>query len=340
MIVSIVRVAALAAAVTLSACAHRPPPPAPGGLHFASRVAPGPGYNWPVSPKRAERLFARGPIQFLEAKPTDTGVAGAFKADVEFPPDPREVEVKWKPVSAGDMDNWNNNPRKEIAAYAMQKWFLEPRDYVVPTTALRCVPLNAYQRVDPKARPQIEGTTCVLGMLALWLEHVKVPEPLLDRERFARDYAYAYHMSDFNVLTYLIRHRDGRAGNILVADDDTNRRVFAVDNGISFDGLVYNFLVDNWDTIRVPAVRREVIDELRDVDREDLEHLGTLVELRADKTGVLRAVRSTSPIDPTKGVRVQGGRVQMGLTQSEIDGVATRIRDLIRMVDSGELATF
>jgi hypothetical protein len=222
----------------------------------------------------------------------------------------------------------------------MQKWFLEPRDYVVPTTTVRCVPLGAYRKVDPKATPQIDGTSCVLGMISLWLEHVKVPEPIFDPDRFARDYAYAYHMSDFNVLAYLIRHRDGRAGNILVADDDTNRRVFAVDNGISFDGLVYNFLVDNWDTIRVPAVRREVVDELRDVDREDLEHLGTLIELRADKDGVLRAARPTAPIDPTQGVRVDGGRVQMGLTQSEIDGVATRIRDLIRMVDSGELATF
>jgi hypothetical protein len=96
---------ALLMAATLCACPRPQPSPAPGGLHFTSRVAPPPGYNWPISAQRAERLFTRGPIQFLSAKHTDQGVAGAMKADVEFPPDPREVEVKWKPVSAGDMDN-------------------------------------------------------------------------------------------------------------------------------------------------------------------------------------------------------------------------------------------
>jgi hypothetical protein len=222
----------------------------------------------------------------------------------------------------------------------VQQWFLDPRDYVVPTTAVRCIPLASYRRVDRDAKPTLDGTTCVLGTLSLWLEHVTVPDPILDPDRFARDYRYAYHLSDFNVLAYLIRHRDGRAGNILVADDDTNRRVFAVDNGISFDGLVYNFLVPNWDELRVPAIRREVVEELRDVDEEDLAELGTLVELRADDRGVLRAVRPAPPIDPTKGVRIEPGRVQMGLTTSEIEGVAARIRDLLQRVDRGTLAVF
>lgn len=311
------------------------PPP-----RFTHRRDPPAGNNWPISPQRAERLFTRAPIELVAAKPTEQGVAGAFKAEVEFPPDPRPTTIKWKPVTAGDMDNWNNNPRKEIAAYVIQQWFLEPRDYVVPTTAVRCIPIASYRRIDPTAEPTLEDTTCVLGTLSLWLDHVTVPEPLLDPDRFARDYAYAYHLSDFNVLAFLVRHRDGRAGNILVADDDANRRVFAVDNGISFDGLVYNFLVSNWDEIRVPAIRREVVDELEDVDREDLDELATLVELRADARGVLRAVKPTRPIDPTVGVRVEPGRVQMGLTTTEIDAVDARLRDLLRRVDQGTIPVF
>ncbi len=321
-------------------CARPPSPPGAQAPRYRDRSASPPGNNWPISARRAERLFTRAPIEMASVTRTETGVAGAFKAEVEFPPDPRRVTIKWKPASGDDMDNWNNNPRKEVAAYVIQQWFLEPRDYVVPTTAVRCAPLDAYRRLEPEATPTIEGTRCVLGMVSLWLDHVTVPEPLYDPDRFARDYRYAYHLADFNVLAYLIRHRDGRAGNILVADDDANRRVFAIDNGISFDGLVYNFLVSNWDEIRVPAIRREVVEELRDVDREDLEELGTLIEMRADKHGVLRNVRPTAPIDPTQGVRIAPGRVQMGLTTAEIDGLATRIRDLLHRVDQGTLAVF
>lgn len=330
----------VALAFGIAGCPHASTTGRDGVPRRAAKGPPPPGNNWPITPRRAERLFTHGPIEFVSAKHTDQGVAGAFKAEVEFPPDPRPVAIKWKPADAADLDNWNNNPRKEVAAYVIQKWFLEPQDYVVPTTAIRCVPLASYRRVAPDATPTVDGSSCVLGMLSLWLDHVTVPEPILDPERFARDYRYAYHLADFNVLTYLVRHRDGRAGNILVADDDANRRVYAVDNGISFDGLVYNFLVDNWDEIRVPAIRREVVDELRDVDREDLDQLGTLVELRADAHGVLRRARPTAPIDPATGVRVEPGRVQMGLTRSEIDGIATRIRELLRRVDAGTLAVF
>jgi hypothetical protein len=332
--------AALLLAVGALGCPGPSPTPGTPVPRYHDRSASPPGNNWPISARRAERLFTRGQIEMSSAKPTETGVAGAYKAEVEFPPDPRPVTIKWKPASGGDMDDWNNNPRKEVAAYVIQQWFLEPRDYVVPTTAVRCAPLPSYRRIDPEAAPTIDGTRCVLGMVSLWLDHVTVPETLYDPERFARDYRYAYHLADFNVLAYLIRHRDGRAGNILVADDDANRRVFAVDNGISFDGLVYNFLVSNWDEIRVPAIRREVVEELRDVDREDLDELGTLVELRADKQGVLRAARPTTPIDPTQGIRTAPGRVQMGLTTAEIDGLAARIRALLERVDQGTLAVF
>ena len=73
---------------------------------------------------------------------------------------------------------------------------------------------------------------------------------------------------------------------------------------------------------------------------DQLAALGTLVELRADRNGVLQPVPPTAPTDPAEGVRVARGYVQMGLTRDEIDGVAKRLAALLREVDSGKLAVF
>lgn len=303
-------------------------------------AAPPPGNNWALSPEKADRLFAHGPIELVSMKATPQGVAGAFKAVAKFPTAPWSGDVKWKAVPPAHVDGWNNNPRKELAAYEIQRWFLSPQDYVVPTIAVRCIPLTAYRRVDPDATATIPDTSCVLGTFSLWMQHVTVPDDIYDATRFAKDDAYAYHLANFNVLTYLIAHRDGRPGNILVADTDTNRRVFAVDNGISFDGLIYNFLVPNWDIIRVPAIRRDVVERLRTIDHRQLEKLATMVELRADKKGVLNPIAVRPPLDPTTGVRVEGRRVQLGLTADEIDALGKRIAALLAQVDAGTLAVF
>lgn len=305
----------------------------------SSRTPP-PGTNWPVPPEQAERLLAKAPMEVDALEPTEHGVAGAMKGRVTFPRVHRDLEVKWKAVMPGHPDGWNNNPRKELATYVIQQWFLAPQDYVVPTIAVRCVPLADYRRFDPDATPTVKGTRCVLGTLSLWLDHVDVPKVLLDPARFATDPNYAYHLSNFNVLAYLVEHRDGRPGNILVAEDAANRRVYAVDNGISFGGLVYNFLTTNWDVIRVPGIRRAVVEKLRAVGPDTLATLGTLVELRADANGVLQPVPVIPPIDPTEGVRIAGGRVQMGLTSDEITGVSQRIAALLAQVDHGKLAVF
>jgi hypothetical protein len=331
----------LAILLAVAAGCHRPAidaawrPP----VRAAQVVDPAPDNNWPLSPEEAERLLARARIDFTSMEATKRGVSGAVKADIAFPDEGRRVRVKWKRAPRR-LDGWNNNPRKEIATYVVQKWFLEPKDYVVPTTTLRCVPLAAYRRLAPKATESIEGTGCVLGTLSLWLERVTEPDRPYEPERFATDAHYAYHLSNFNVLAYLVRHRDGRSGNILVAEDEANRRVFAVDNGITFGGLIFNFLTTNWDVIRVPAIRREVVRRLRAVDRKALASLATLVELQSDATGMLLPVDAGPPLDPERGVRVADGRVQMGLTTAEIDAVAHRIAALLGRVDDGSLAVY
>jgi hypothetical protein len=324
------------------AAACRPGPSVPQPLRPAPLASESRrGENWPIPPEEAEHLFADAPLEFTAYEPMAEGVAGAVKARLLFPETGRRVKVKWKTAPPGDFDGWNNNPRKEIASYAVQQWFLDPKDYVVPTTALRCVPITAFGRFGTGMTPSMEGLACVIGTIALWLDDVEVPDTLYEPAEFAGDRWYAYHFSNFNVFAYLIEHRDGRAGNLLVPDDDDEpRRVYSIDNGISFGGLVYNFLVTNWDVIRVPAIRREVVERLRRIDRKKLDALGTLVELAADGKGGMRPVEGGPPIHPDQGVRVAKDRVQMGLTRVEIAAVERRLKELLRRVDDGTQAVF
>jgi hypothetical protein len=318
---------------------HRTQSPA-DVARLVGRPAPPPGDNWPLPPEQAERLFGQAPFEIISAAPTASGVAGARKADVLFPSEGRRLQAKWKEAPRGTCDGWNNNPRKEIACYAIQRWFLDATDYLVPAVALRSIPLDVYRRVDPEAIPTIAGADCVIGVLALWLQHATTTDQLYDPERFLSDHPYAYHLSNLNVLTYLVDHRDGRKGNFLTADDETNRRAFAIDNGISFGAWVWNYLATNWNLIRVPAIRRTVVERLRGVDAPRLEALGWLAELRADSDGSMCVVEATKPIDPSRGARVEPGRVQLGLTTAEITGVAERVATLLDDVDRGLLAVF
>ncbi len=313
------------------------PLPRPRGAHEAD---PPCGNNWPIAPEHAERLLTHAPFTLVTIAPTSHGVAGAQEATVAFPDDGLRLQVKWKVAPRRKLDGWNNNPRKELATYFIQRWFLDPTDYVVPTIAVRAVPLAAYRRLDPTALPTVPGMACVVGTIALWLQHTVEPKALYDPARFATDPAYAYHFSNLNVLTYLVAHRDGRPGNILAADTDANRRVFAVDNGISFGGLIYNFLTTNWNVLRVGAVRREVVAHLRTVDAAALGALATLVELELGDDGMLRPVPAGPPIDPRRGARVTADRIQLGLTTAEIDGLGERIAALLRRIDDGSLAQF
>lgn len=287
-----------------------------------------------------ERLLAYEEIGIRSESPVGEGVTGAFKDVVFFPAHDVEITVKWRPVPDGDADGWNNSPRKEIAAYTIQKWFLDPADYVVPTLAARCIPLDQYRKRHPEARASIAGTRCVLVVAAIWLENVRVPKTLYDARRFSEDPVYAYHLANFNLLARLIDHRDGRRGNILVSVDPANPRVFAVDNGIAFGPKMYNVFVRNWDEIRVPALPKKSIDRLRRVTAADLESLGVLLEMHADAGGVLQHVPAGTNLAPFKGSRGGRGSIQLGLTRAEIDGVGERLRDVLERVDAGKLAVF
>lgn len=293
--------------------------------------------NWPLPPSELERRFATEDFEVLEVKSAGGGVTGASRLKVRFP-DGTNLKVKWKPVPAGSADGSNNSPRKELAAYALQRWMVDETDFLVPTLALHCLTFDEYRPIEEAPAPSLKGSKCVLGVVAVWLEDVTAPETFWDPERFERDPAYARFMADFNVLAFLIEHKDGRRGNLLVSTDPADPRVFAVDNGIAFDPFPWNFFVPNWDEIRVPWVRRETIERLRKVDQATIGRLGVVAEMKLDAAGIYEATPPGPNLDDDGGVRRSGDRVQFGLTDDEIEDVGERLEDLLEKVDSGRIA--
>jgi beta-lactamase class A len=294
--------------------------------------------NWPMAPSDLDYRLAFEDFAIREVKSAGGGVTGAARLLVAFP-DGETLKVKWKHFPEKTLDGWNNSPRKEVAAYRVQRWLFDEQDYVVPTPVPRCIPLDVYAPVDAHAEASVPGTSCVLGLLAVWMNDVKVADDLNDDidERVAKDPHFGQHLADMNLLTYLIDHRDGRDGNFLISTDPNDPRIFAIDNGIAFEGFPWNFFVRNWNHIRVPWLRREPIERLRALPAEEIDRVATLFDLDADARGVLRLKEPTPPLDPTKGARITGGHVQLGLTTKEITALKARIHDLLADVDAGKI---
>ncbi len=298
--------------------------------------------NWPVDPLKAARLMERAEYEILSMEAAGSGTTRPEKGEFLFPKTGDRFSVKGKLVPPA-LDGFNNSPRKELAAWRLQSLFLDPVDFTVPATILRCVPLERWMERHSDGTPVILGTTCMLAQVAIWMEDVTVPDNLYEEERFLNDVNYAYHLANFNIFAYLINLRDNRTGNVLVSMDESNRRVFAVDNGVAFGTIWYNWFYPptySWRQIRVPALPRNSLDRLRRLRREDLDFLMVVSQLEADSDGILKTVQAGPPINPDEGVRREGTTVQFGLTADEVDDIWERIESLIERVDAGEIALF
>ena len=247
------------------------------------------------------------------------------------------IVVKWA-TAATNGEVFNNSPRYELGAYEIQKLFLDDNDHVVPVTVMRPMDLAWYQTVQPRTNPTFGRTQSVLVVLQYWLSGV-TPDSVFDLKRFDRDTAYARHLGNLNILTYLIKHNDSNVGNVLVSAHDTNPRMFAVDNGVAFS----NEESDRgtlWRQIRIPRLPAYTVERLRKITREDLERtLGVIAEYDI-QNGKLVPVEKTANLNRGQGVRRKDNRIQFGLTKLEIDGVEQRLKQLIKRVDDGKLKTF
>lgn len=298
--------------------------------------------NLPLPPGEMERLMATAPFEIEEVEGAGGGVMGAKKLELEFDtPDKHDVDfdVKWKEGASGG-EGWNNAPRREIAAYRIQQLYLDPVDYIVPPVVARCIPLRTYQPIEKEPPATFEGTQCVFGTLSAWLDNVTMPSQAFDAERFSTDRRYAYHFGNLNLLTYLIDHRDARQNNFLISKDPANPQLFAIDNGISFGGVLYNFFTSHLDRIRVGGLPERSIERLRTVTHEQWQRLAVLVQLQADEHGILRPVEFTPAWDPEAGARWSKGVLQLGLTTAEIEAVEQRAKALLAEIDKGAITLF
>jgi len=315
---------------------HLSPATETGSLDQAANPFP----NWPTDPTVALDLLRHGEAEIRSVKSAGGGTTGAERHEVFFPAKNIQFKVKWKAMPALRLDGFNNSPRKEIAAFVIQRFFLDPEDYVAPSATMRCYPLEEYRETHPLASATLDEIDCVLGVASVWVFDVTIPDTVYDEQRFVSDRAYATFMSNLNVFTYILDHRDGREGNFLIAKDADRPQVFSIDNGIAFNPLFYNYFVPNWNKLRVAAVRASTIDRLRAIERKDLDMLLVVDQMQVDDQRMLQPVPPGPVMDPNDGATFEDGVVQFGLTTREIDGIYERIRKLIDAVDSGRIPVF
>lgn len=297
----------------------------------------GPGGNIPLPPEKLAEKLSHGDFEILSVKGAGGGLMGAKRLTLRFAEDGLELKVKWK--RAPDKgEGWNNSPRYEIAAYEVQKLFLDSHDYVVPVSVPRCIPLAAYAAVEEDSKSNYPGADCVFGVFSIWLENVKKPDQLLDEKRFQRDAGYARGLGNLNILTLLINHQDGRKNNFLISTADGHPLSFSIDNGLAFSPVFRNFFTRHWNRLRVPALPKETIGRLRKIGKQELAALGVIAQMTAEQGGILRNVKPTENTKPDKGTRQGPGVLQLGLTQPEIAAIEMRLAKLLERVDKGQIA--
>ena len=246
------------------------------------------------------------------------------------------MDVKWGNAPAGG-EAFNNQPRYEAAAYTLQTLFLDERDYVVPPTILRMIGPRDSANV-PRTKPTFDGASSTLVTLQYWSSGLTSTN-VFDPERAARDTAYARHLGNANILTYLIKHSDANKGNVLVSEDSAHPRVFAVDNGVSFASQPSNRGID-WSRMRVKSVPRATIERLRQISPDELTTaLGVLAQFEL-RDGEYVPVPLGTNLGRDRGIRRKGTVLQLGLTAREISGVRARLDQLLSDVEKGKLATF
>jgi len=295
--------------------------------------------NWPLPPHEAALFLSTADLQVVRVEGAGAGLGGGKGVDWIMEGH-EEIDIEIRPVP-DDLDGLDNAPRKELAAYMVQQLFLDPEDYVVPTSVIRCPSLEGRAK-HPAGTGDLPGrdTRCELVTASLRLRDVTVPDVLYDKERFLTDATYARYLADFNLFTYLVDHSDGRSGNFLVSRDDARRQVFAIDNGITSDPFWNNHFVPNWNIIRVAALRRQSVERLRQLEKKDLDVLLVVWQMENDGTGGMPVVKPGPPIDPEEGASMRDGVVQFGLTGDEVEEVWERIEDLLEDVDGGKIPLF
>ncbi len=283
-----------------------------------------------------ERLLAAEPLVITQAEISRPKAKGdiTLRADVSFG-GAAPLRVKLRKAEPG-ANSFNNVPRYDIAAYELQKLFLDPAEYVVPPTTLRMVPLAEFAKYSPGVQRTFPTADQVLAVVQYWLSDIKAVADVYDPVRFAADPAYARHIGQLNVLTYLIRHRDSNLGNFLLGDAEIGARVFSIDHGVAFASEESD-RGEAWKDLRVNRLPADTVERLRHITLQLLtERLGVLAQWKL-QGGSYVPVAIGKNLSENRGVRRTGIELQMGLNKSEIRDLHRLLTRLLVHVDRGEV---
>lgn len=247
-----------------------------------------------------------------------------------------------------------NIPRRELGAYAVQRLFLEPRDWVVPPTAGHCFELESYRhRVDREAEPTFDGIPCVLGFLSYWLEDARTVEAAEDEgwiasenpndpELVGESPAYRASLANLNLLSHLIDHGDSHADQFVLTRGVGGPRVYLVDNSIAFSTYRNPAIGHDWDwsVLHVRALARSSVERLAALTEPDVLRL-RVIEQYVERDGMLVPAAATEPgRDTDGGLRWAGTALQIGLTDIEAQRVWRRVGGVLERVSDRKLGTF
>ncbi len=283
-----------------------------------------------------EQLLAAEPLVITQAEISRPKAKGdiTLRADVSFGGAP-PLRVKLRKAEPG-ANSFNNVPRYDLAAYELQKLFIDPPEYVVPPTALRMVPLADFARYSPGVERTFSSADQVLAVVQYWLSDITVIADVYDPARFDADPVYARHIGQLNVLTYLIEHGDANVGNFLIGKAAIGARVFSIDHGVAFASEESD-RSKVWKDMRVKRLPADTVDRLRKITPQLLQdRLGVLAQWQL-QGAQYAPVAPGENLSVNRGVRREGGNLQMGLTKSEISAVYRLLTRLIERIDAGEI---
>lgn len=249
--------------------------------------------------------------------------------------------VRWRAQSSAGLIN---EPRKELAAYAVQKLFLNEQELVAPPTVAICLPLADYRRFEANEPPTFENIDCVLGFASYWLEGVEdvgaarnsgtlhESAGIWDRQLFETDPVYRSSVSSANVFTYLINHGDAHEKQFMLERTPAGLRTYVVDNSIAFLSIKNPMLIvrEDWSQLRIPSIPARLVARLKALTVADLRALSSIAELEKRDRMLVPSRPGLEPI-PSDGHAMswQGARLRIGLSNQEIELVAARIRELL-----------
>jgi hypothetical protein len=301
------------------------------------------------SASEIEALLA-GPHELVGMADTPSGMQGAKLLTLRARGRSGEVvlRAKWRPQSSEDLIN---EPRKELAAYAVQKLFLEESELAAPPTVAYCFSGRVYRRFDPGAGASWEGVDCIFGVLSYWLEEVQSVKAarasgvlgegagIWDARLFEQSPAYRESVASSNLLTYLINHGDAHDEQFVLQETPRGLRAYVVDNSIAFLSVKNPMLLlrEDWSQIQVPALPPKAIARLERLADADFARLGNIAELVV-RDGTLVNTTPSEPMKSDGGAMTwTGARLRVGLTQGEIELVEARVRELRSRPDLAKL---